>query len=287
MATYRSDECRTKSLALYDKQIAKLNMQFSDIYVKTSFGRTHLIETGNKSGKPLLVFHGGNSTTAYNLLICRFLLDDFHVYAVDTVGHPGKSAETDISPRGYDYGKWASEVITELGYEKMLCLGASFGGGILAKLMCYAPDKIERAVLIVPSGIYNALPVSSVKMMIPLMQYRITKQEKYLIKTALFMALHREVIDEDTLDILKDSFENVKTKVGMPSNVNAEMMKKCYAPTFVIASEKDCLFPAKRVLPRAKRIIANCQTIELKGCGHMHVLPENVKKKIVDFLKQE
>ena len=129
-------------------------------------------------------------------MICRFLLDDFHVYAVDTIGHPGKSAETDLSPRGYDYGKWANEVITELGYEKMLCFGGSFGGGILAKLMCYVP-------------------------------------------------------------------------------------------TFVIASEKDCLFPVKWVLPRAKRIIANCQTIELKGCGHMHVLPENVKKKIVDFLKQE
>ena len=69
MATYRSDECRTKSLALYNKQIKKLDMPFSDIYINTSFGRTHLIETGNKNEKPLLVFHGGNSTTAYNLLI--------------------------------------------------------------------------------------------------------------------------------------------------------------------------------------------------------------------------
>lgn len=286
MATYRSDECRTKSLALYNKQIKKLDMPFSDIYINTSFGRTHLIETGNKNEKPLLVFHGGNSTTAYNLLICRFLLDDFHVYAVDTIGHPGKSAETDLSPRGYDYGKWASEVIDELGYEKMLCFGGSFGGGILAKLMCYSPDKVEKAVLIVPSGINNAFPVSSAKMMIPLIQYRVTKKEKYLIKTALFMALHREVIDEDTLDILKDSFENVRTKVGMPSNVDADRMQKCHAPSLVIAGEKDCLFPASRVLPRAKQIIADCQTIELKDSGHMHILPENVKKRIVGFLRQ-
>ena len=61
-------------------------------------------------------------------------------------------------------------------------------------------------------------------MMIPLIQYRITKQEKYLIKTALYMALWENVLDEDTLDILKDSFDNVKTKVGMPTNVEA---KKC------------------------------------------------------------
>ena len=35
MATYRSDECRTKSLALYNKQIKKLDMPFSDIYINT------------------------------------------------------------------------------------------------------------------------------------------------------------------------------------------------------------------------------------------------------------
>lgn len=77
MATYHSDECRTKSLALYNKQIKKLNMPFSDIYIKTSFGRTHLIETGNKNGKPLLVFHGGNSTTAWivRIKIWRILRD--------------------------------------------------------------------------------------------------------------------------------------------------------------------------------------------------------------------
>ena len=175
-------------------------------------------------------------------------------------------------------------MIDGLGFEKMLCFGGSFGGGILAKLMCYAPNKVEKAVLIVPSGINNAIPVSSAKMMLPLIQYRITKQEKYLIKTALFMALHREVIDEDTLDILRDSFENVKTKVGMPSNVDAKRMAGFHAPSLVIAGDRDCMFPASRVLPRARQILANCQTIELKGSGHMHILPEDVKRTIVEFL---
>ena len=62
-------------------------MPFSDIYVKTSFGKTHVVETGNKAGKPLLVFHGGNTTTAYNLLKFDFLLSHFHVYAVVTIGY--------------------------------------------------------------------------------------------------------------------------------------------------------------------------------------------------------
>lgn len=286
MGIYKSKTGRLKSLELYDKQLSKLNMAFTDIHVDTSYGKTHLIEIGNKDGKPLLVFHGGNSTSAYNLLMCRFLLDDFHVYAVDTIGHPGKSVEVCLSHRGYSYGKWASEVIDGIGYKEILCFGGSFGGGILAKLMCVAPEKVKKAVLVVPAGINNAFPISSVKMMIPLIEYRATKKERYLEKTALYMALHKDVLDRNTLDIVKDSFDNVKTKVGMPTNVTPEKLSKYSSPTLVIAGEKDCLFPAKKVLPKAKKMFSNCETYLLKNSGHMHILPENEKELIINFLKQ-
>lgn len=135
MSIYKTKSGREKSLELYDKQLLKLGKSFSDIYVQTSFGKTHIVEIGNSNETPLLVFHGGNSTSAYNLLMCKFLLEDFRVYAVDIIGHPGKSDEVCLSSIGYDYGKWASEVIDKLGYDKMLCFGGSFGGGVLAKLI--------------------------------------------------------------------------------------------------------------------------------------------------------
>lgn len=87
---YRSEKAKQAVLDLYDAQMKALNIPYNDIYVETTFGKTHLIECGNPSGKPLLVFHGGNATTAYNLKYCNFLLNDFHIYAVDTIGHPVK-----------------------------------------------------------------------------------------------------------------------------------------------------------------------------------------------------
>lgn len=70
----------------------------------------------------------------------------------------------------------------------------------------------------------------------------------------------------------------------MPSNVNTEDMKKCKAPTLVMAAEMDCLFPARKVIPRAEKIIENCTTYLLKARGHIHFLTEEEKKMIVDFL---
>ena len=69
MSIYKSEKGKQEILELYDKQLQRLNMSYSDIWINTSFGKTHLVETGNLLGIPLLVFHGGNATTAYNLLL--------------------------------------------------------------------------------------------------------------------------------------------------------------------------------------------------------------------------
>lgn len=282
---YKKIDSKSKVIQLYDEQLAKLRVPYKDLYVDTSFGKTHLIETGNLAGKPLLVFHGGNATTAYTLLTCGYLFDDFHIYSVDTIGHPGKSSENCLSPNNYDYGKWASEVITALGYDNMCCFGGSFGAGVLAKMMCVSPEKIQKAVLLVPSGIKNAPAYKSMNMMFPMIMYWITHKEAWLKKCILPMAITEENIDSDIFETAKCSIDNVKIKTGMPSNVYPSDMEKCKAPTLVMAGEKDCLFPANLVIPQAKAMIQNCTTYLIKDRGHIHSLTEEEKQKIINFLK--
>lgn len=281
---YKSTAGKKKIIELYDEQLNRLNVSYKDVYIQTSFGTTHIIETGSLEKEPLLVFHGGNATTAYNLLACDFLLNDFHIYAVDTIGHPGKSAETCLSAFGYKYGKWAGEVIDKLGFESMDLFGGSFGAGIIAKTMCEVPDKVRRVVLYVPSGIKNAPPIKSVSMMFPMIMYWITKKDKWLKKCILPMAISEENITDDIYQTAKLSIDYAKVKTAMPSNVDEKRMKKCKAPTLVMAAEKDCLFPGEGVIERAERIIPNCQTYLLKDRGHMNVLTDNEKKLITDFL---
>lgn len=281
---YKSENGKTEILSLYGKQLARLSVPYKELFVDTVFGNTHLIETGNLQGEPLLVFHGGNANTAYNLLACNFLLNDFHIYAVDTIGHPGKSAEISLSPNNYDYGKWASEVISALNYKEIACFGGSFGAGILVKTMCVAPKKIKKAVLYVPAGINNAPAINSLSMMYPMIMYWITHKQKWFETCIMPMAVTKENIDNDIFETAKCSVDYVKIKVGMPSNVRGSDLRKCEAPTLVMAGEEDCLFPAKRVIPRANKFIPNCTTYLLKNRGHMNMLTELEKKMIVDFL---
>ena len=147
---YKSAHARKCVLSLYDELLYELDIEYKDIYVETRYGRSHVIECGNLEGKPLLLFHGGNATSAYNFKYCDFLLPYFHIYAVDTIGHPGKSAEHSLSPYDQSYGKWAVDVIHGLNYEKMTCCGGSYGAGILVKAMCVEPESVEKSFLLVP-----------------------------------------------------------------------------------------------------------------------------------------
>ena len=281
---YRNEGSKNAGLELYDRQIRELDIPYKDVYVDTSFGKTHLVECGNLEGKPLLVFHGGNSTTAYNLMSCRFLLPHFHIYAVDTIGHPGKSAQKELSSYGRDYGKWAVEVIKALGYQKMACFGGSFGAGILVKAMCVAPKRIERSVLLVPAAIKNAPLYKSMNMAFPMLMYWLTHKEKWLVKCFLPITLTEKGIDKDFLVTARTSIDHVKIKPVMPQDEKIDSLSRYQNPVLVMAAQKDCLFPADRVIPQAEKAWKQCVTYLLKDRGHLHQLTDEEEKMIVDFL---
>jgi pimeloyl-ACP methyl ester carboxylesterase len=191
-----------------------------------------------------------------------------------------------LPAKGYDYGKWVSEVIDGLKYDKISLFGGSFGAGVIAKTMCVCPEKIKRVVLYVPSGIKNAHAIKSASMMLPMIAYWITGKDKWLKKCMLPMAITEDNITDDIYETAKLSIDYIKVKTGMPSDVDEAQMEKCSAPTLVMAAEKDCLFPGEGVIERAKKIIPECTTYLLEGRVHMNSLTEAEKKMIVAFLQE-
>ena len=272
---------------LYDRQLKLLNVNYWDLYVNTRFGQSHIIKLGNLNGKPILLFHGGNSTTPYNLAEFKPLFEHFCIYAVDTIGHPGKSAQTFLSPKSMEYGEWASDVVDGLNFQKMYCIGGSFGGGILVKLMCVSPEKIEKSVLIVPSGIANVSTFNiCMKMGIPMILYSISKKDYWLKKTILPMAIYEENIDKYFYEMVKSSFKYVHVKAGMPSNVKMDLLKKCNVPTFLIAAEKDYLFPGEKVIEKAEKTLPNIKSHLLQNQGHLCKISVKVMNMIKEFIEE-
>ncbi len=101
------------------------------------------------------------------------------------------------------------------------------------------------------------------------------------------MALKEENISDDILTTAKCSIDNARIKAVMPQNERNFRLRKYKHPVLVIAAEKDCLFPADKVIPKALKVWGQSWSYLLKGRGHIHTLNAREKEIIISALKGE
>jgi pimeloyl-ACP methyl ester carboxylesterase len=288
MTIYKSSEGKARILSLYESFQEGLGVGFCDRMVDTRFGHTHVLVTGPEGGPPVVVTHGGNSIAPQALRGLLPLLEQerYRVYAPDTVGHPGKSAQARLSPRDQSYGQWLDDVLAGLGLDSAAFVGGSFGAGIILRLAAYAPRRITRLALFVPSGIV-AVPVTAMafRVGLPYLLYLLHPNRRRLYRAVRWMGSD---IDEDVLQLIEAVFQHVRVEAEMPRPATKAELRNFRAPTLVIAAEKDVMFPGKAVTKGAKEIFSNLKWVEcLKEATHYASQSdlEYVNKRIAEFLE--
>ncbi len=145
MTIYRSVEGRNRILQLYDQNWDDLHLVKDDIFIDTRHGQTHVVITGPQDGQPLVVFHGGNMISPVSFAWITALTKTYRIYAPDTVGHPGYSAETRLDAGSFQYGEWAADVVDGLRLDQPVVMGGSYGAGILLNLAAMPHRKSAKA----------------------------------------------------------------------------------------------------------------------------------------------
>lgn len=273
---YKSTEGRAEILAAYERSLDRFPLDVEERFVKTRFGETHVLMCGRVDGPPLINFHGGNYFNAETLQWYTRLADTYRMVAPDTIGHPGKSAETRLSPKDLSYGEWAADVLDDLGIEAVRVVGSSYGAGVALRLAALAPNRVVRAALVIPSGIVmpKTWPMLS-QMLAPLFRYKLSPSRRNAIRVVQPLCVGGEV-EAPLAEAVDLIFRHVKIESGMPRKATKDELAAYRAPTLVLAGEQDILFTASRVLPRAEEIIQNVKAEMIPGSGHMPT-PETVR----------
>ena len=223
-----------------------------------------ILVIGPQDGRPLVCFHGGNTTNPITLSWFAPLVQKYRIYAPDTPGHPGKS-------------KHARSLISLNGRLRTVgggCIGCSSTqagdcGGWFVRGRHYPesgrdqPGRLEKVILFVPSGIVS-IPLSTLffRLWIPLGLYFLTPSQAWLVR-GLRPLFARDPIPEDMLEVTHATFKHVNIESKMPRVVTREEMARLGAPVLVIAAEKDELFPAQAVVKRAKEVFPNLAADEI------------------------
>jgi pimeloyl-ACP methyl ester carboxylesterase len=222
-----------------------------------------------------VLLHGGNTTNPTTLAWVRPLLSKYRVYAPDTIGHPGKSAPTRLSPKDKSYGEWVVDTLDGLGLQQPACMAGSYGAGILLRTAVTAPERISKAIFMIPSGLVS-IPLRTMLfgLVIPLLLYQLSPNRERLVRVARPMFVD-EPVSEAILEMTEVVFKHVDIEPEMPRNVTQEELRRFTAPVLVLAAEKDRLFPPEKVIPRARQVFQNLVAAEVIP-DSPHFIPERL-----------
>ncbi len=265
---YRSETARRDIEALYERARHRLPFATTSRLVPTRFGDAHVLEAGPLGATPVVVFQGGNVVNPLTLAWFAPLADRLHILAPDTIGQPGKSSGGRVSANDSSLGEWAVDVLDGLGLATTAVVGISYGGGVVLRLAALAPDRIDRAVLVVPAGIADVPITSMLSLAAGYLAYRVVARPSFVESTV--RRLSGNDVDPLFVESTALAFRGTSLDTEMPRNATADELRGLTAPVMVIVGEHDPLFRPERIIPRARVLFPNLFAAEtLLGCAHI------------------
>lgn len=153
MKVYRNARSKAQILSTYDALVVAWGIHTEEMDIATAYGTTHVIACGEKSLPPLILFHGVADDAALMWLYnAKGLAAHFRLYAIDTMGGPGKSCPNAGYNEQFDDVRWIDEVLAGLEVPDTVCTAGVSNGAYLAQLYAlHRPERVRRAVCMAAS----------------------------------------------------------------------------------------------------------------------------------------
>ena len=283
MSIYRSEAGKQALASVYTDAINQLEIDVETRQIETRFGSTHVLVAGPENGKPVVIFHGGNATNPVTLSWYTDLASDYRLIAPDTIGQPGKSAETRVDPQSDELGTWVGDLLDAFELQSAPMIGTSYGGGILLRAAAVAPDRIHRAVLVVPAGFGTGSIVSMMKVGLPAVLYRYFPYD-WLLDYVIATMTTTPGSDPIVRDTIAASLRHVRLEREFPE-AHAEELAGFTAPVALFVAEEDPFFPPDMVLPCARARLPNLSHTQVLR-DENHMLSPAAQKIVTAFSRE-
>jgi len=255
-------------------QTNKFDKQFATQFIRLDNYNVHYLKKGK--GQPLLLIHGGGTWMYSWRNIIDPLSKKYTVYACDMPGHGYTTA--DIEPK-YDLADFADFIDKFISYnniDKVTIIGNSWGGGWALYYAEIHPDKVDKLILIDPSG----LDVKDVFEW-EILKYPVIGEfaSRMVTKKAIRNAYEKVYVDHTFIndELIDQTYIPIKFRQNRRASykikrhcdwkVTEHKMKDIKTPTLIIWGNQDNYLNVKYSKIYASKI-ANSRLIILKDCGH-------------------
>jgi pimeloyl-ACP methyl ester carboxylesterase len=147
MKVFKSKNAKNYIYNTYDQLLDMWNVDKVEREIMTTYGTTHVITCGDEKKPPLVLFHGvGDNSALMWIYNASALSRYFRIFAIDTIGGPGKSCPNKNYNKYFDRVKWIDEILTELTLEKIYIAGVSNGAYLTQYYGIHRPERVIKMI---------------------------------------------------------------------------------------------------------------------------------------------
>jgi pimeloyl-ACP methyl ester carboxylesterase len=252
--------------------------------IVTQHGITHVISCEESPSFPLFLLHAGYASSTMWFPNILELSQHRMVYAIDTIGEPGKSIPAHSLPSKQDMADWLIGVMDGLGVSQADFVGLSRGGWLATNLAILAPQKVRRLCLLSPAASFVSLNKFFSLVASSVMRLRMN----IVLRTALYSWVAKGFKINPAFE--KQFIIGLKywmyPKVGiMPVAFEDDELLKLSMPALMLIGGEDRL-NSQPSIQRARKLVPHLQAEVIPLAGHFLCMDQAsiVNAKILEFL---
>ena len=253
--------------------------------IEVSDGVIHVREKGQ--GRPLVLIHGASSNLrGWPEEMIDQLAGTYRVIAVDRPGHGWSKIATEDQHRPRQQARVIHEALEKIGVKRPLIVGHSLGGAVALAYALEYPDRADGLLFL--SGVSHSWPggvdfrhhvvlqpvigrLVSWTLLVPAYLMSVTAGISSAFHPNIAPADYRQQAAMD-LYVRPENFRaNAREMVHLKAAVTemSEFYGRLNIPLIAVDGSRDEIVSADIHTVPLMKMIANAETIELDGIGHM------------------
>jgi pimeloyl-ACP methyl ester carboxylesterase len=267
----------------YDRTLQEWDVPVESKYINTSFGKIHVLISGPEGAESLILFHGFGFSSTMWIENVKSLSELYRIYAVDFIGDINKSEAIWQIKNKEECASWFREILSGLSIQKAHVAGLSYGGFIALVLAIYAPQFINKMVVMSPAASFQP---QNKKFFIKCLLAGIFPTTKRLNDLMNYMIGRGNQVNETLRNQFIAGMQNALPKNKLfPSFMQDDELKAIQCPILLLIGDQDIQYDPRKAIARANHLVPHIQTKLVADTGHGLAMerPETINSLMISF----
>lgn len=269
------------------------DVAIAEVDLPSRFGTTHVRRTGSAGGVPIVMVHPTMGGSLGLAPFVEVLAGHRTVYTPDTIGTPGRSAQTAPVSSGEELAEWLDTTMDGLGLERVHLVGYSEGGYVacLCAALTGRSDRLATVTLIEPGGAIGDIRKSTLAGIMWSGVRVMLARDKRAAMRRVGRSLNGDgayEMPDDMLDLVLQSVTKFQQRIPRPAKLSDDQLRQITAPTHLLLGERSSLYDAAAIVDRARLLLPDVTTYIEPGGGHGFGYddPASTMKRVLNFIDE-